>query len=562
MAKKKDTAFLKELEAYAEELRRNIETECDGFSTDDGAIAERRAKALDVINGFAFFIETYFPHYIRSPHRSQLHEYLFTRLPEILASTESESDGIAAPRGESKSTLVTQLFSVYCIVTGQKHFIGISMNSLEQACPMLESIKAELEFNPRLATDFTEACGKGRVWKEGVILTNNGVKVQVSGTGKRLRGLRHGAYRPDLWILDDIENDENVASKQQRDKTSNWVKKTIMPLGGADDKFDVVWIGTILHHDSALNRVLTNPLWKCVRLKALLQWPDNMKLWDEWEEILRNQSKVFAAAFYEKNKLEMDAGAIVSWAARPLIKLMLIRVRDGHDTFDCEYQNDPTEGDSAIFAKSIFFWVNRLASWMFYGAVDPSLGEDSNKNDPSAILVGGYNYETGVLDVVEASIKRRLPDKIIEDVIMYHKMYRCLKWAIETVQFQQFLKTELVKRSRKNGGVAVPAVGVKPIANKILRIESLQPHMANGTILIHATQVTLEEQLRHFPKAAHDDGPDALEMLFSLVQNTAALIEFESAPTRGRLQKMYTNGLEYYELDFGDEENDDSRSAW
>ena len=199
---------------------------------------------------------------------------------------------------------------------------------------------------------------------------------------------------------------------------------------------------------------------------------------------------------------------------------------------------------------------------MFYGAVDPSLGEDSNKNDPSAILVGGYNYETGVLDVVEASIKRRLPDKIIEDVIMYHKMYRCLKWAIETVQFQQFLKTELVKRSRKNGGVAVPAVGVKPIANKILRIESLQPHMANGTILIHATQVTLEEQLRHFPKAAHDDGPDALEMLFSLVQNTAALIEFESAPTRGRLQKMYTNGLEYYELDFGDEENDDSRSAW
>ena len=50
--------------------------------------------------------------------------------------------------------------------------------------------------------------------------------------------------------------------------------------------------------------------------------------------------------------------------------------------------------------------------------------------------------------------------------------------------------------------------------DKLLRIESLQPHMANGLIRLHPSQTTLIDQLRHFPKADHDDGPDALQMLW------------------------------------------------
>ncbi len=114
---------------------------------------------------------------------------------------------------------------------------------------------------------------------------------------------------------------------------------------------------------------------------------------------------------------------------------MLKRVRDGHAAFDAEQQNDPLSADDAPFANCIVFWVNRLAEWIFYGAVDPSLGKAGASRDPSAILVGGYNRETGVLDVVEAAIRKRLPDKIIEDVISLHAEYRCLVWAVENVQF-------------------------------------------------------------------------------------------------------------------------------
>lgn len=526
--------FAKELEALAATLRRTIEAECVGFDPSAAAIAERRARVFDPVSGYDYFVEHYFPHYVRHADKSELHKYLFTRLPEIVASPKSENDAIAAPRGEAKSTLVTQLFSLWNIVCGVKHYLVIVMDSIDQAYPMLEAIKAELAFNPRLDMDFPDVAGGGRVWQAGTIVTRNDIKVQVAGSGKKLRGLRHGPYRPDLVVLDDIENDEQVRSPEQRDKLDNWLKKTILPLGGAGAKFDVIYIGTILHYDSVLSRTLKNPLWRAARFKAIIQWPINMSLWEEWEEILRNNDnngEWMANAFYQNHKLEMDEGAIVSWSARPILALMLIRARDGHSTFDSEYQNDPVSGEDAPFAHCINFWVNRLSDWLFFGSCDPSLGLNGKKRDPAAILVGGFNRHTGILDVVEASIRRRVPDKIISDIVEFQKVYRCLVWAIESVQFQEFMRTELVKRSAA-AGIPVPARAVTPHSDKLLRIESLQPHMANGLIRLHPSQSTLIDQLRHFPMADHDDGPDALHMLWALAVSGFGSFSFTPAPRR------------------------------
>ncbi|WP_447886341.1 phage terminase large subunit [Serratia fonticola] len=538
MARKKKLSskdFLSELSELSASLRRAIEAEDVGFDPSPSEVAARRECVEHPHSGFAYFVENYFPHYVRHKERSQLHIHLFTRLPAIVASPKSENDAIAAPRGEAKSTLVSQLFNLWCIIRGIKHYPVIIMDSIDQAYPMLEAIKAELEFNPRLIMDFPEVCGQGRVWQVGTILTRNDIKVQVAGSGKKLRGLRHGPYRPDLVILDDIENDEQVRSPEQRDKVEKWLKKTVLPLGAAGEKFDVIYIGTILHYDSVLSRTLRNPLWRTARFKALIEWPINMELWDKWEEILRNNDQDgewMAEGFYNNHKAEMDEGAVVSWSARPLYTLMLIRARDGHSTFDAEYQNDPVSGEDAIFVGCIHFWVNRLAEWIFYGAADPSLGKKNPRRDPSALLVGGFNRHTGVLDVVEARIRKRLPDKIISDIIELQREYRCLIWSVEAVAFQEFLRTELVKRSAQLG-IPVPARGVTPSADKYLRIESLQPHMANNLIRLHSSQGTLIDQLRHFPLADHDDGPDALHMLWALAISGFGNFSFTRVPHRG-----------------------------
>lgn len=523
----KSKEFLKSLAEYAAQLRQIIEAEVDGFDASTAAIAERRAKVLDPVNGYEYFVNTYFPHYVRSPEKSLLHKFLFSRLPEILRSSEGINEATAAPRGEAKSTLVTQLFTLWCVVTGRKHYAVIVMDSIDQAYPMLEAIKAELEFNPRLKTDFPEACGQGRVWQAGTAVTANEVKIQVAGSGKKLRGLRHGPYRPDLAVLDDIENDEQVRNPEQRDKLETWLKKAVLALGGAGQKFDVIYIGTILHYDSVLNRTLNNPFWHATKFKAMLEWPDRMDLWDRWEELYRNDGAEVAEAFYQAHKDEMERGAVTSWAARGVLALMKIRARDGHATFDSEYQNDPVSGEDAPFAKSMKFWTDLPSDLVYFGALDPSLGKAGASRDPSAIIIGGYQRETGKLYIVEAQIKKRLPDLIIEDVIRLHRQYRCKLWFVETVQFQEFLKDELVKRSAARG-IPVPARAVKPVSDKLLRIETLQPHMANGLILFNESQQTLVQQFRHFPKADHDDGPDAVHMLWSGAVANCVPIEWQS----------------------------------
>lgn len=519
--------FLKSLAEYAAQLRQTIEAEADGFDASPAAIAERRAKVLDPVNGYEYFVNTYFPHYVRSSEKSELHEFLFSRLPEILQQPEGINEADAAPRGEAKSTLVTRLFSLWTVITGAKKFIVIAMDSIDQAYPMLEAIKAELEFNPRLKTDFPEMCGQGRVWQAGTIVTASNVKIQVFGSGKKMRGMVHGAFRPDLAILDDIENDEMVRNPDQRDKLEMWLKQTVLPLGAVGTKFDVIYIGTILHYDSVLSRTLNNPFWSTRKFKAMKRWPDRMDLWDRWEELYRNDGAAVAEAFYLANKDEMERGAQTSWAARGVLALMKIRARDGHATFDSEYQNDPVSGEDAPFAKSMKFWTDLPSDLVYFGSLDPSLGKAGASRDPSAIIIGGYQRQTGKLYVVEAQIKKRLPDLIIEDVIRLHRQYRCNLWFVETVQFQEFLKDELVKRSAARG-LPVPARAVKPVSDKLLRIETLQPHMANGLILLNESQQTLVQQFRHFPKADHDDGPDAVHMLWSGAVANCVPIEWQS----------------------------------
>ena len=512
-------AFLDGIGKLAQEFRLQIEAGVDGFDPDQAAGRQRRERAF---NDFRFFARTYFPHYVKRGEAA-LHAYLYDRLPEIVNNGRGDHDAIAAPRGNAKSTLVTQIFTLWCIVTGRKRYLIIVMDALDQAATMLEAIKAELEFNPRLAMDFPEARGQGRVWQAGAAITANDAKVQAFGSGKRMRGLRHGPHRPDLVICDDLENDENVRSPEQRDKLDGWLKKTVLSLGAADDSMDVIVIGTILHYDSVLARLLANPLWASKKFRSIERWPDNMALWDKWEEALLNLGEEAARAFYGARRAEMDAGAKVCWPdGQPLYTLMLKRARDGRAAFDSEQQNDPVSGDDAPFADSIQFWVNRLPEWVFYGACDPSLGRAGASRDPSAIGVGGYNRATGVLDVVEAQIRKRLPDKIIEDIIALQAQYRCVLWVIEAVQFQEFLRTELVKRGAQRG-VPVPARAVTPHTDKLLRIETLQPHMSNGLIRLHPSQSALIDQFRHFPKADHDDGPDMVQMLWMAAASGGAV---------------------------------------
>lgn len=522
-ARLRDKDFLAELKAYADAQRTLIEAECEGFDPDPAARDIRATRARD---DFRFFAKTYFPHYIKG-EESVFHTWFYDNVPQRITQPGAGAlINLSAPRGEAKSTLGTQLLNIWLVITGRKHFVPIVMDAFDQAATMLEAIKVELADNPRLAMDFPDAAGPGRVWNAGVILTRNNAKLQAFGARKRMRGLRHGPYRPDHVSLDDIENDENVYQKDQRDKTENWVLKTVLNLGPPDGSMSVLYLNTILHYDSVANRFHKKPRWLRRKFRAIMQWPDRMDLWQEWERLFLDeqgsdalpgdelQALGAADAFYLQHKAEMERGAAVSWpGTRPLLRLMQIR-SESHHAFDCEYQNDPTNQDASWFA-ALQYWVQPLRDWVFYGAHDPSLGRLNKARDPSACLVGGFDRNKRVLDVVEARIARISPERQIAQIIDFQREYHCLVWAFEAVQFQEFMRQQLVAESARQG-VPVPALPVQPHSDKDLRIQSISPHVFNGLIRSHARHTVLNDQLRHYPEADHDDGPDALEMLWKV----------------------------------------------
>jgi len=499
-------------------LHKSIELSVEAFDVDEQARADRLEKANCPKDGFRFFCETYFPHYLTS-EPSDLHEKMFEVLPEIVLADKGQKDVFIAPRAAAKSTIGNLAFALWCLLTERKHYICIVMDVFDQAAIALEAIKAELEINPRLSYDFPGATGKTRKWREDKIITKNNRMVEAFGALKKIRGRRHGPYRPDLVICDDLENDEEVENPKLRDKLMNYIFRSLLKLGPTDGSMDFIYLGTVLHHDAVIVRLANKPGWQRHIFRAILEWPKRMDLWEKWEEIYLSKGELSAQRFYEQNKEAMCDGAKLNWPKTQGLYFLMCQRADSHAAFESEYQNNPISEDAPF--KSLSFWVQESRDWIYFGGIDPSLGRQNRHRDPSAILVVGVDLKTKVMDVVEASIVRRLPDIIIADAIQMQRQYNCLMWFVETIQYQEFLRTELVKRSAK-ANVAMPCKPIQPVTDKNLRIMRLQPPVADGMIRFSQSHSTLINQIQQFPHADHDDGPDCLEMIYS---NALAMAE-------------------------------------
>lgn len=525
---------------------------------------EQRIRRERAEEDLRYFAETYFPHYMTAP-LSRMHKDIYAKFESMIRGGREnpgvDKYSIAAPRGNAKSTMLSLILPLWCVCSRSKKFIGILSDTTEQADEFLEFIKAELTANERLRADFPKACGKGRTWKTGHVITANNIKLRCWGTGKALRGARHGSYRPDLVICDDLENDEYVSSPEQRRKTEDWFFKAVMKIGAQNTAYIVV--GTILHYDSLLSKLLKQPGWTGKKYQAVNKFSTS-PLWEEWERLYSARETPLTAEdaekskkgeaspknspflkgvwgdlakggrggfnpadlFFERHKSEMLAGTEVLWPeVEAYYYLMKMRVSDGPSAFDSEKQNEPINPDDCLFQESWFqYWdqsgaaalslvSSPLGTWC---AVDPSMGKLSHRADPSAIIIGTVR-EGGYIDILEADIQKRHPDAIMEALFEYHKTYKFARVVIEEVQFQELFKDQLIKESAKRQ-IYLPVEGTRPVADKKLRITKLQPHIKNGLIRFRRNQRVLLEQLKYFPKASHDDGPDALEMLFSLIE--------------------------------------------
>lgn len=473
---------------------------------------------------------------------SPLHEFLAERFQQMVESPHPERTATAAPRGNAKTTWTSVIGSLWCLCYERKSFVVLISDTTTQAEGNLEAIREELEGNPLLLADFGDLVGDplkdGRTWTKQRIVTTKGAQISCYGSGKSLRGIKRGAARPDLLIADDLENSEHVLTPGQRKKLEAWWSKDATKLAGPGG-MDVFVVGTILHYDSLLSSLLSNPGYLGRKFKAISSWPTRSDLWETWEAIFTDLSreepdrKREARSFYESNRAEMEEGSSILWpSGDPLYSLMATYVTDGPASFDSEKQNDPVNPDDCLFREEWFSWYAReqergepgdlllpeIVSTV--GAIDPSLGRSSSTGDYSAILILGRGAD-GRDYVLEADLARRSPDQIIEDAIELHRLYQCQEIAVETVAFQAFFADELARRSREQG-LHLPIIPIHPTKDKVLRVSSLQPAIRAGNIVFHRSHRLLYEQLRLFPLADHDDGPDSLQMAYERGQHKAA----------------------------------------
>jgi len=503
------------------------------------SVARRAAAAESALR----FAQVYLASHCSKPF-SQMHHDLFAELEKLIQQRGGRL-AVAAPRGHAKSTIVSLAFVLWCLFYDKERLILVVSATREQAVQLLTHIKDQLLRNELLKQDFPSLCrldggpGSGRQpkpWRDNRIMLANGAMVMACGAGQSLRGARNGKERPGLIIADDIEEQEQVISEDQRRKLTEWFNRTLLHAGHTET--NVIVVGTVLHHASLLATLLNPSLasgWRSSKYQAVISFADRTDLWDHWTAIFRGTEEFegksgpdAAKAYFAANEEEMLRGTSVLWPEwESYHDLMVMREREGRGSFQAEKQNEPLDPEQCIFApEALHYWdeeypdpqtlVRALQSHgRIYGACDPSLANRPGKGDYTAIIILFRDTKTKINYVLAADIARRTPDQTIERIIQYAQMYSIRKFAVESNQFQSVMVDNLERRAKENG-VSLRIKRVENRTNKQARIANLEPEVAQGRIRFRKRDVLLLEQLRAFPLGSHDDGPDALEMAVEL----------------------------------------------
>ena len=459
--------------------RKDIVRLCEKYwETDRGKLRQYLLaifKRRENIHLFGWFIaRPYFPLETPPFHKEIL---------DLISDKNNRRIGVIAPRGHAKSTTVDMTYPLWAGCFEQEEFIVIISDTYTQAAEFINALKDEFENNPKIKWLFGNM--KGDDWQDGEFVLSNGIKYAAKGSGMKIRGIRHRHTRPTLMIFDDIENDENIKSAEQRQKLYHWFTKAAIPALARGGR--AVVIGTILHFDSLVNKVIKQQ--------------DIFKSW---------QTRVFYAITTDEDGTEHAL-----WPEhRSLDKLKSMRDNPndqefvGSIAFAQEYQHKPFSEEDAIVKPD---WIkecepsqapdeySRQARAL---TVDPAASERQTA-DPTAMIVADLGADGNVY-VRAIRNQRTSPSITAETIKNLYETYQPQVVGIEQGALG------LVFRDLLAG---LPVIGLKPDKDKVRRLLAVSRFFEAGKVfLVKDIQngQALREQLIEFPKGTHDDMVDAI----------------------------------------------------
>jgi predicted phage terminase large subunit-like protein len=373
-----------------------------------------------------------------------------------LCCSDTSKVAIAAPREHAKSTAITHAYLLAMVCYRVKSFVLLVSDTEGQAVEFLGDIKSELTGNDLLKERF----GVHKILKETetniIVQCADGhlFRILAKGSMQKVRGLKWKGKRPDLIVCDDIENDELVMNPERRDKFQRWFMNALMPCGSDSCWYRVV--GTILHMDSMLQRLLEADSWKSLFYEAhnpdfsVILWPEQ---WPKERLLARRQE------YLEQNNPEGYAQ---------------------------EYLNRPIAIENAFFNQDYFFDFERSdGKWLkpnleYFAAADFAISE-KERADYTAIVVGGMSPE-GILHIVDARRGRWDADQIISELIATQKMWQPNIFTFETAKIDKSLYPFLIRECRRQNVFNMNIETMTPTQSKTMRAKSIQAMHKSGGI--------------------------------------------------------------------------------
>ncbi len=372
-----------------------------------------------------------------------------------LCTSDKAKVAIAAPRGHAKSTAITHAYVLSEMLSRHKSFCLLVSDTEGQASEFLGDIRAELEENEELQQIFGVRQLLKATETNVICLMEGGHKfrIQAKGSEQKVRGIKWRGKRPDLIVGDDLENDEIVMNPERREKFRKWFMKALIPCGSDTCTYRIV--GTILHPDSMLQRLIEDKTWNHLFYEACNDKFEDV-LWPE--QFPGSRLKEIYLSYKEQNDPE---------------------------GFSQEYRNRPVSIEDAFFNADYFFDFERdgtralLPNLEYFAAADFAISE-TEKADYTAIVVGGMSPE-GILHIVDVKKGRWDSMRIIDELLSTQKMYDVNTFTFETAKIDKaigpFLEREMQRR-----GVYMNIHKETPTKSKTMRAASIRAMHKSGSI--------------------------------------------------------------------------------
>ena len=355
----------------------------------------------------------------------------------------------AAPRGHAKTTALTHDFITAALCFRWCEFVLVLGSSEDLAKENLGDIADEFRGNDDLRRDF----GISRLVVDQatdlIVECSDGhqFRILARGAEQKIRGLKWHGKRPGLIVADDIEEDEQVASRDRRIKFRRWFMRAAVQALRKGGRVRVH--GTVLHDDSLLANLLKNKSWNGRLYKAHagfddfndILWPD---MFDEAE--LRRRRQVF-----------IDAGDAAGYAQ--------------------EYLNDPRDSSDAYLRREWFLSMSedeREYAKLLAVGVDLAISKADRANRTS-FTVGGKDL-SNVLFFVGQEVGRWDAHEIIDQFFAIAAHWRPEVFFVEDgVIWKAIAPSVQAEMLRRN--VWLNIVPIWPVKDKAARGRSLQARM-------------------------------------------------------------------------------------